>query len=77
MLKTRQEGGGRGQVTSLTSFLRPSNSCSVHFYLFMVKCFFCYSPQFPTDRLTALVGALISSTCQKISVGLKIKHNIS
>lgn len=31
----------------------------------------------PTDRLTAFVGDLVSSTCQKILISLKVKHTIS
>lgn len=68
MLKTRQEGGGRGKVTSLLPFCCPSNSCLVHIYLCT-----CCSPPFPAERLIAFVGDSISSTCQKILMGLKIK----
>ena len=59
MLKTRQEGGGRGKGTSLarseTLQLRLSSQLLV-----CGQMLFCYSPQFPTDRLPQFVRDLIS-----------------
>lgn len=73
MLKTRQEGGGRGKGTSLarseTLQLRLSSQLLV-----CGQMLFCYSPQFPT--VLTVCERLNFITCQNILIGLKIKYNI-
>lgn len=74
MLKTKQEGGGRGEVTSPVLFCDPQIHAQFTFTCLRSSAFLLF---LPTDRLTAFVGDLVSSTCQKILISLKVKHTIS